>query len=656
MPLSVTAIARPIVNFADLAQTADEVFKLRRTVQNLEQSKQAFEQFRTAANAQLQEKQRLIDLVDQKLGRVSNTANNALSKANKIDDLVDGFADVRRRVDSVQGAVNTTARRVDDIADIAQGASKKAFDALGAASKVLNLLAVIGGAAGLLALFGYFKAVKPTLDAHESRLDSHDKAFSDVYGVIGSVDGRARSAQTAAAAAKNTADQASNAAKSAALAASNADKKADRAIANSNSAVERADEAVNTSNTAIRETRANANEIERIKREGVPMSPEQYGNLLKQHRAEQGQNQEMIELVKRLPTYQNDGFKIPYELLGLPPLIRGLYPAVNSAASNAATAANNTSRSNLEAAAAAGTCQAFQPNSCGDRSIQRNVNPLKNTLDAILKKVNGIGAGLSAATLARVNVAIAKIDSLNTTVLNKFAKTWEYLKIDRVLNLLSTAASIHNASMLSYNVLQSLGDTIAAVLSIVGIRNAEGQPFDLGQILKGSANSFITTILGAEAAAGLSERWNKLNRIITAGSAVVMAVRSVQWAIAEGIEIIGGWIAHIGNGLRESGTVADRQYPWMDAGIKIKNFSQLDKWNQGLESAENITNQVYSTVAAGQEIAQTVSEVRTAKDNFDTEFETKLSDADLDLTNRENESKSPDLDNLDLIKIEEVEE
>lgn len=589
------------------------------------------------------------------IARVDSLLNSTAQKAGRVDDLANGFFDIRKRVDSVQGAVNTTARRVNDAtktansalstarsasskaaqaASTAAAAGATASSALGKITAFLTAIGVIGGVAGLISLFGFFKATRPQFAANEKRLDSQAQAISDNLSLITQNRNIAKRAQATA-----------NEAKQDAAAANDLAKIARRDASQAKSA---AAAAQTTANAADSRARANTSEIERLKREGLPMDQGQYTTLKKQNDSAIGQNSRIIKLIERIPTNPNGDLKIPPELLMLPPAMRRVERTTSDIAKNTTPSAQKRFSKD-------GTCQAFAPRQCGDKALARNLSPIKRSISSLLDRLNKINGILSGAILGNTQRAISKLDALTGALNEKFNKTWEYLKLDRVLNLISTAASIHNAAMLSRNVLGSLVDSFSGILSIVGLRDAEGNPYDLGSQISDGIESLIISMIGAEAAQGISEQWNKWNRIISAGAAVVMAVRSVQWALAEGIEIIGNWVAQIGNGLREGGAVNDRQWPWMKEGIKIKQFSRVEKFNEGLESAENITNQIYATVAAGVEIGQTVNEVRNAKSNFDSTLATETTEADQDFDQRNAESEAPEIENIDLVKIEVTE-
>lgn len=643
-----------------------------------------------------------ISRLDTLLSNTNSSLATIAKKADKIDDLADGITDISKRVNEAKGAINATARRIDNSTAIANqalntakgasttaanaattagAASSTATGAMGIASKLLGALGAIGGAAGLLALYGYFKAVKPTLAAHDSRLDSLDKGLSNVYSSIGQVDSRARNAQATAAEANSRSVTALNAANKAQLTANNAaniatgaDGKAsaaqvaankaqitanaaqgaaNSAIAQSNTAINTANQANTTAQDASRKAdkaidiaTATQKDLDQYKRDQSKMDQAQVERLSSEHK-------QIQRLILDLPSRFKEPDRIPYELLAIPALIRGQNSTLNQIS-------RNTSPENLRQRAAEGTCQTMQPGGCGDAAISRHTNPLKGLLNKILQRLDAFNVALSArvsAQLSGVSRSVAgvasKLDTLQNQMLDKFNKLWEYTKMDRVLNVITTAAVIHNSAMLSRNLLVSLVDTVGETLALIGLKDPDGNAYNIGEIISNGAESLIVSIVGQEYFEELSDKWHKSNRIISAAAGVVMALRSVQWAIAEGIETIGTWIARIGNGLEDEGVVSDRKWPWMnERQVNIGKFAGLEKFNNGLETAEEITENIYMTVAAGEEIKESVTLARESTNTFNEVLAEEDATETEAQTQRETDSDSPEPTPEDLAEHE----
>jgi hypothetical protein len=275
---------------------------------------------------------------------------------------------------------------------------------------------------------------------------------------------------------------------------------------------------------------------------------------------------------------------------------------------------------------------------------------------AIMAAIANIGSTINqtafAPVMTKLDAVLAAIATLQNKTLERFTKLWDYMKMDRVMNVLTTAATIHNAAMLSRNLAVSLIDTIGETLGMIGLKDADGNSFDLNSILGKTAESLVVQIIGNEAYQGLSKTWRESNRIISAGAAVVMSLKSAQWAIAEGIETLQMWVARIGNGLEDDGVVTDRKYPWMREQTNVKRYAGLDKFNNALETAEGVTDNLYLTVSAGVEIGDAVTELRTTSAALKTELETAETEQEAQQTLNENNSEPPTITDEDLAEFE----
>jgi hypothetical protein len=275
-----------------------------------------------------------------------------------------------------------------------------------------------------------------------------------------------------------------------------------------------------------------------------------------------------------------------------------------------------------------------------------------NIMAAIAAIGASTGAAFNATVVARLDGILAAINAMQNTMLGKFAKLWDYLKMDRVLNVIGTAAAVHNAAMLSRNLAVSLVDTIGETLGLIGLKDVDGNAYDLNSMIGSAAEGLVIRLIGADAYQGLSKNWREANRIISAGAAVVMSIRSAQWALAEGVEVMSSWIAKIGNGLEDEGVVSDRKWPWMRENLDIKSFTALDKINNGLDSAEAITDSIYMTVSAGTEISEAVTQMRTSSENFKNTLDQDENKADQELQNKEVQSEAPAVTDDDLAEYE----
>jgi hypothetical protein len=168
-------------------------------------------------------------------------------------------------------------------------------------------------------------------------------------------------------------------------------------------------------------------------------------------------------------------------------------------------------------------------------------------------------------------------------------KAWEATRIQKVLDLLTFIAVLHNVSMLSRDIGETFFYLVAQGLDIVGIENEEGGPLDVGQIVGGTVNNFLISIFGEAFVEGARDSYRKANRIVQSASMVIWTVRSIQDSSLDLMEWIGENTGKIGNALKRFGVVGDRSYPWMaeSAQARAQGRARFSKVTDALENAED---------------------------------------------------------------------
>ena len=250
----------------------------------------------------------------------------------------------------------------------------------------------------------------------------------------------------------------------------------------------------------------------------------------------------------------------------------------------------------------------------------------------------------------------AAIKGLNE-VITKTKLTIQWLRIDRVLNLLTMAATLHNAAMLSRNLVDTLTSTIGNVLAAFGLKDAEGNPFDIGSMVSGGVNSLLVSVLGQQTVTGINAAWNKANRILTAASGVIWAVRSIGDSILSALEIIGSWTGKIGNALELSGVIYQRFWTLVNPSPNFQN-----RFFTAIERTEEVVSNIDAVAGEALSIQDSITQINENRGRLAKELEEGPSLAqpiNHKPTQKEADdgkaaSKSPTLDPLDLIRPERV--
>jgi hypothetical protein len=211
--------------------------------------------------------------------------------------------------------------------------------------------------------------------------------------------------------------------------------------------------------------------------------------------------------------------------------------------------------------------------------------------------LNGLTAGLSGINNTLSSQILSKLNAMDN-----FAKAaWQTTRIQKVLDALNLALTLHNAAMLSRNLVGSFGDIISAttnnILSL--IKNEQVQSININETIGNTIENFLKSILGESTYQGVSENFNKYSRIINATANIINSIQSIMAGLAEGLEIMGRYTGKIGNALKKSGAVLENSYHRYTDKPNGHQFKILAR-NQSdaveiIGKLLNITNDTYSS-------------------------------------------------------------
>lgn len=239
-----------------------------------------------------------------------------------------------------------------------------------------------------------------------------------------------------------------------------------------------------------------------------------------------------------------------------------------------------------------------------DEKCRCNI-PLMNKLDDLQKNLD---RSVGAANIAGDGGIFAYLVKMQT-----FAeKAWEATRLQKVVNALTLLTVVHNASMISRDVGETLGYAIAQGLDVLGVEDEKGQTLDVNNWFGKQTTAFFEGIFGVERWRGLNATWNKANRIISSASNIVYTIRSISDGVKEVTEMAAENTGKIGNALKRSGLVTERSYPWMAEKVRAQ-----DAWSRktarvmdGLESAENIAGSFAQVTSNVKEIQEETAELK----------------------------------------------
>lgn len=244
---------------------------------------------------------------------------------------------------------------------------------------------------------------------------------------------------------------------------------------------------------------------------------------------------------------------------------------------------------------------------------------LQSGQESILSKLNGGGGGLNvglnAAELGLLTTINNKVgDQVPGGLSGKLTRLSSWLQLDRALNLMTYANTLHNAYMLSSGLTQTLFGMVSNVLAAVGIKDAENNPFDVGTVLGKAVDDYAKGVLGVTTVDGIKAEWKKFSRIYQAAANVLFSLQSIGQSILGVLEIVGSNVAKIGNALTKWGAISEKAYGKMNDTPNFQNrfFTRLETVEQTTSQIDSIASEVLSTQDSFTQIKLQQTELENA--------------------------------------------
>nr|WP_290226307.1 hypothetical protein [Trichocoleus desertorum] len=259
---------------------------------------------------------------------------------------------------------------------------------------------------------------------------------------------------------------------------------------------------------------------------------------------------------------------------------------------------------------------------CGGKTSAK-VDGLSEQVSGLSSKLDKFNAGANLGQLA----LLTRIDSTTQGITNKlgapipggiggllqkfsnsFEKFAEWAHLDRVLNILTLTATVHNAYMLSNGLSQTFFSMVSNVLAAVGIKDKENNPLDINKIVGTSIENLFKQMLGVATVDGIKAEWKKYNRILQSASNLLWSFQSIGYSILGSLEIIANWNALVANALKKFGVVGERAYKWFNPEVNFQNrfFTAIDK-------AENFVSNIDQVAQETLSIQETITQIGKQK-------------------------------------------
>jgi predicted nucleic acid-binding Zn-ribbon protein len=295
----------------------------------------------------------------------------------------------------------------------------------------------------------------------------------------------------------------------------------------------------------------------------------------------------------------------------------------------------------ISSAVQTGVCNSLNsPGSCpGVPGNPNTINGLGGMNQRIQDVFNAGIASMQAQTLIQTQDILGVVQDTNRTVrhgtygletIQKFASTaWKVTQADKVMSAITVAMTIHNAMMLSNNLLATVSEATNMALNALGIRDETDKEIDIGVAVKSKIEAILTNLLGAEQYQALTTRIAKANRIYQASANLHNLVREVGDTTRSIAEVSCENTGKIGNALLRSGVVYEDAYQEMIDSVNPQSKAQLklEKFRNGVEVLENASEAISSISSDVIELQDLRTEITEGKEQLDTareEFKTAM--------------------------------
>ncbi len=252
-----------------------------------------------------------------------------------------------------------------------------------------------------------------------------------------------------------------------------------------------------------------------------------------------------------------------------------------------------------------------------------NISGGVTAANAKLDNMNLVLNTIQTVQLAGIDTKIGTVnsklgDALPNGGISGFLKRlWDRSNLSKVLELLTFITVLHNAYMLSNALTQTLFSAFDNILDIfkIDLKNSEGQEISTSQWVGKQVEGFFKTVFGAENVDGIKATWKRYNRIYQAAANIINSIQSISYSILEALEVVGNYVAKIGNAARKAGTVLENAYGWMNPNLNFMNgrfFRWLNGAQEVVDAVEEVSSEALSIVETTNELQKQTKELNNA--------------------------------------------
>ncbi|MEH2221129.1 MAG: collagen-like protein [Nostoc sp.] len=233
---------------------------------------------------------------------------------------------------------------------------------------------------------------------------------------------------------------------------------------------------------------------------------------------------------------------------------------------------------------------------------------------------NIVSTASNAAQLALLNIINSKLGaSVTGGISGLITNIAQNTYLEKVLSVMTFAATVHNALMLSNNLGQTFIQIVDQITGFILPKGLDGTPISFSNVLGKAVHEVIADTIGEANYQTLSEDWQKANRIYQAASNVFNHISNLGGLITAGLEVVAGNVGKIGNALKKWGVVGEAAYNFMNPqpNLKGKFFDYLNTSNEKLQAIAMVVAIPIGITAAAGELNSSVAELKKTLDQKD---------------------------------------
>ena len=191
--------------------------------------------------------------------------------------------------------------------------------------------------------------------------------------------------------------------------------------------------------------------------------------------------------------------------------------------------------------------------------------------------------------------------------------------LDRLVNLLTLATTIHNAQQLSSNIFVTLITVMQNVVDFFGIKDSEGKIFNLSSLIGQTLTSLVTLVIGEENYNNFAKEWAKYNRTYQAAANLFSSLMNMGDTVTQALQVVSSQTGKIGNALREWGVVSEKAYSWMNPNPNFSNplLTKLTSLQETASMVENVSQQPLNVKSAKEEVETASKELMDSLEQKD---------------------------------------